>query len=349
MSNKTKIFISLIFAVFLTGLAFSQEKPIIISTKVGEQIDAAERIKFGIIGGSFKDFQSAVFYRTSSRKYTVKIKFLNSANTERDTIIDTDENSVFTTALRVEFFNDLSKNRGPMNPKFSIDSTGDHYFVKISNVYPDKLPFAVTNGKHKNRYSEGGFGVSASRVWIDFSPVKNFFDAAENSFRQSGYTITPTNLNFDSPVMYAFDFYIRIYRTWGIDFEAGKSMGSDIDFWYSGGYISYHLELKKPGGVIPFAAVGAGKYSYYVEGIYNAPLEGGAYLEKISSGGGAVGLFVKTGIDIGPSTGTYYLPFCFNVFASYSHFPKVKSTDYGYDTKLNLGGIRLGAGLRFYF
>jgi hypothetical protein len=343
MNKRTKILISVFFLTFVSGSFMSQDKPVIISSKVGEQIDSVERIKYGILGGKFFDFKSAVFYRTNDGKYFVKI------NCAKDTIISIDENTLFSTALRVEYFDDISKGIPPLNPKFLLDSTENNYAVRINNVYPDKLPFASSNRKSKPSDPIVGLGVSFSYMLVDLGPVQNFFNKVENSFKESGWEVGSNNLDFNVSAMYAFNLYIRLFSTLGLDFETGKSTNSDVDLWYSAGYLCYNFDLKKPGWIKPFVSAGIGKYSYYVEKFYNAEVNtNGAYLEKISSGGGRAGYFFKTGFDLGIPTGGRYLPFCLNVFALYSYFPEIRSEDYGYITAVKLGGVRLGAGLRIY-
>lgn len=343
----SKILIFLAFSVYFAGISITQVKPVILSSRVGEDINSAEREKFVIIGG-YKDFKSAVFYRSSDGKYSMKVKYLDSEKRSRDTIVGLEQNNIFNLALRIEFFEDISEGIYPVNPEFSLDSAEGKYYVRIKNVNRDLLPFVNPKKEQKIFDPQVGFGLNYSYFKVDLSSVKSFFDAAENRFRQEGWPIPNNNLNFDVSQMYALNFYIRVYRTFGIDFETGRSTNSDVDFWYSAGYLCYNLDLKNS-PVKPFAAVGIGKYSYYAENIYNATVDSnGTYLEKISSGGGSVGYFLKTGFEIGAPTGGRYLPVCLNVFALYSFFPDIKSSVYGYETTVKLGGYRLGAGLRFY-
>lgn len=337
------------FVILNGALSQSQEKPVILSTKVGEQIDAGEREKYGIINLKFTDFKFGIFYRTPAGKYTLKVSYQDSDRKLKDTIINVDEIAVFNSAFRVEFFEPASKGEAPANPRFSIDSAGNSYVVKISNFYPDRLPFDRTDKKTVGQEPTVGFGASLSYFFVDFSPVQKFFEQVENYFRQQGWDIPKNKLNLGGSSMYSFNFYIRVVETMGIDLETGKSMNPDLDVWYSAGYLCYNLNLKKPAGIKPFAAIGLGKYSYYVESYYNATVNAnGSYLEKITSSGSSVGFFLKTGCEIGPSSGGKYLPFCFNLFAAYSYFPKIETENYGYKTTVKLGGFRLGAGIRWY-
>jgi hypothetical protein len=348
MRHTLKISISIIFVFLISGYSMSQDKPVILSEKVGEIVDLQESEKYNLFG-KYQNFKSASYYRNSEGKYYVKISYQISEKSTKDTIIVLSEKKVFNTALRFEFYEDIVEGIYPKNPKFSLDTLDNKYFVMISNVYKDILPFVDPKQKLiPNRSSS--LGVSFSYVPLDLSSVKSFFDEAENSFRRDGWNIPKNNLNFNVSAMYSFNLYIRIYKTLGLEFETGKSIGPNVEFWSSAGFVRYGFDFEKLPGIRPFVSAGIGKQSYYVEATYNNAIvdSSGAYLDKIWSGGGKVGYFLKTGFEAWLPTKSGYFPICLNAFAIYSYIPEITSTSYGYTTKVKLGGFRFGAGLRIY-
>ena len=347
MKHTLKISISIIFVFLITGYSMSQDKPVIISKKVGEEINHQESEKYNLFR-KYSNLRSVAFYRTTEGKYYARIIFQTSDKNTKDTIIKLSEKLVFNAALRVEFYEDIVEGIHPKNPKFSLDTLDNKYFVRISNVYDNILPFVDTKRKLIPNPSTG-FDISFSYVSMDLSPVESFFDEAENSFRKEGWDIPKNNLNFNVSTMYTLNLYIRIYETFGIEIETGKSISPDVEFWYSAGFLRYRFDFEKLPFIRPYVSAGIGKNSYYVEKTYNATVDSsGAYLEKISSGGGKVGYFLKTGFEAWLPTEGGYFPISLNAFAIYSYIPEIKSTYYGCTTKVKLGGFRFGAGLRIY-
>ena len=349
MRHAIKISISILFVFITAGFTMSQDTPIIISKKVGEIVDSQEGEKYELFG-KYQNFKSATFYRTAKGKYYAKIIYQTSDMNTKDTIIELSEKKIFNTALRIEFYKDISEGIHPKNPKFSLDTLDNKYYVRISNVYKDVLPFVEPNRKLRIPNSSTGLGISFSNVSLDMNSVKSFFEEAENSFRREGYDIPNNNLNFNVSTMYTLNLYIRIYETFGIEIETGKSISPDVEFWYSAGFMRYSFDLEQLPGIRPFVSAGIGKHSYYIEATYNKAVvdPSGAYLDRISSGGGKVGYFLKTGFEAWVPTDGGYFPICLNAFAIYSFIPEIESIDNGYTTKVKLGGFRFGAGLRIY-
>ena len=347
MRHTMKISISLLLLFITAEFSISQDKPVILSEKVGDILDSQEGEKYDLFR-NYQNFKSAFFYRSSEGKYYVKIIYQTSDKNTKDTIIELSEKKIFNTALRIEFYKDISEGIYPKNPKFSLDTLDNKYFVKITNVYKDVLSFVDANRKLIPNHSSG-LGISYSYVSLDLRPVESFFEEAENVFRREGWNIPKNNLNFNVSAMYTFNLYFRIYKNFGIEFETGKSISPDVEFWYSAGFLRYRFDLEQLPVIRPFVSAGIGKHSYYVEKTYNATVDpSGAYLEKISSGGGKVGYFLKTGFEAWAPNEVGYFPICLNGFVIYSYIPEIKSTDNGYTTKVKLGGFSFGGGLRIY-
>ncbi|MFC2092710.1 hypothetical protein ACFLSV_02305 [Bacteroidota bacterium] len=349
MRHSLKITIAIIFIVLFSEYSLSQDRIVIISEKVGEMMDSNEKESYSLFT-NYKDFKSAVFYRSSEGKYYVRVICETLGNITKDTVIHLGEASVFRAALRVEYYKDIVEGIHPKNPKYSLDTLNNKYYVRISNVYKDVLPF-VDPIRKRIPNPLVGFDISLFYVSPDLSSVESFFKEAENSFRREGWNIPKNNLNFNVSTMYSFNLYIEIYKTLGIEIETGKSIGPDIELWYSVGFLRYGFDIEKLPSIRPYISAGIGKHSYFVEATYNNAIvsSGGAYLERISSEGGKVGYFFKAGSDFWLPTEGGYFPLCLNAFATYSYIPEIVSTYYGYTTKVKLGGFRFGAGLRIYF
>jgi hypothetical protein len=349
MRHTIIILFSVLIVLLISGFLTAQDKLVIISEKVGKEINSSESKRYNLFR-KFKDLKSVVFYRNLEGKFTAKITYLTSDMNVKDTIIKISKTTLFKAAIRVEFYEDISKGFKPKDPEFSLDTLNNKYYVRISNVYKDVLPFVDPKRKRIPKPLVG-FDISLSYFSPDLGSVESFFEEAENSFRREGWNIPKNNLNFKVSKMYSFNFYVRIYKTLGIEIETGKSIGPDIELWYSAGFLRYGCDIEKLPGIRPYVSAGIGKHSYFVEATYNNAIvsSGGAYLERISSEGGKVGYFLKTGFEAWAPTEFGYFPICLNAFVAYSHIPEIVSTDYGYTTKVNLGGFRFGAGLRVYF
>ena len=72
MINNLKFLIFILPVFIVTGSITAQNKTIILSEKVGEEISAGERDKYNLFQG-FENFKSAVYYLGEDGKFFVKI------------------------------------------------------------------------------------------------------------------------------------------------------------------------------------------------------------------------------------------------------------------------------------
>ncbi|MGA2668952.1 MAG: hypothetical protein ABSF32_08545 [Ignavibacteria bacterium] len=344
INKSSLILLLLILSIHITN---SQDKTVIISNKVGAEIDKKENEQYNLFT-YLENFYSAVFYRTDKDKYYMKVRTIDDNKSVKDTIINLSERNIFNFAYRVENAHDINRGYMPPEGKYTLDTMNNMLKVTISGIYPDLFPFVKPGKKLPLVDPSFGFGISYSYAFVDLSPVASFFRNVENYYQQQGYGVPSNNLNFSSHHMYLFYFDVALYKTLNIEIEAGKSPG-DVDLWYAGMYLGYTQKFKNLRWLRPQIAAGYGGFSYHTEYSYGTIVDPqyGGVLDKIISGGGSTGFMIKAGLDIAV-TSEQTSPIAFNISVSRSFFPDISNNTYGYMTKVNLSSYRFSAGLRIY-
>jgi hypothetical protein len=347
MKKINKKSLILIFLI-LPGLSSnSQDKPVVISNKVGAEIDVKENEKFNLFP-LWENFNSAVFYKTNDSGYYVKIKRTEDGKSLKDTIVDLSERNIFNFAYRIEYADELSQGYMPPEGKYTLDTANNMFKVTISGTYRDLFPFVKPGKKLPLLDPFFGFGISYSYAFVDLSPVASFFRNVEGYFQKQGYNVPSNNTDFNTHHMYMFNCNFRLFKTLSLEVEAGKSPG-DIDLWYAGMYFNYIHKFKNLRWFRPQIAAGLASYSYYTEHKYGTIIdpENGGVLDKIVCRGGGRGFILKMGLDIGIETGQT-IPIALNVSLSRSFFPEITNSMYGYMTRVNFSSFRFSTGMRIY-
>ena len=230
-----------------------------------------------------------------------------------------------------------------------IDTVKSTLKVITSRKYSDLFAFVKPGKELPLSDPSFGFGISYSYAYVDLSPVASYFTNVENYFRQQGYGVPANNMKFSSYHMYILYCDVPLYKTLGVEIEAGKSPG-DVDLWYAGMYLGYTQKFKNLKWLRPQIAVGWGAYSYSTEYSYGVIVdpEHSGRLDRITSEGGSSGFVIKAGIDFALVTGQS-APLALNISLSRTFFPEITNITYGYETKLNLSSYRFSTGFRVYF
>lgn len=344
IKNSTILLLFILFA----HTSSSQDKPVILSNKLGAEIDIKENEEYKLFT-YIENFNSAVFYKTNDGKYYAKVRTVDDNKTVKDTIINFSEKNIYNIAYRIEHAKDVSNGYMPPEGKYTLDTVNNTLKVTFGGKYSDLFPFVKPGKKLPLSDPSFGCGLSYSYVFVDLSPVASYFKNVENYFQQQGYGVPSNNLNFSPHHMYLFYCGIPLYRTLDIEIEAGKSPG-DVDFWYAGMYLGYTHKFKNLRWFRPQIAVGWGGYSYSTEYSYGVIVdpEHSGTLDKITSEGGSTGFIIKAGVDFALVT-AQTTPMALNISLSRTFFPEITNSDYGYETKLNFSSFRLSAGFRIYF
>lgn len=97
-----------VFLFFLPGFINAQDsvRVIILSDKVGEEIDKQERTSYHLFE-RFRTFEKAVFFQDSDSFYFCKLTY-SDKNRMKDTIIAYSYKLIRNIAMRIEYFNELT-------------------------------------------------------------------------------------------------------------------------------------------------------------------------------------------------------------------------------------------------
>lgn len=220
--------------------------------------------------------------------------------------------------------------------------------LKNKNADSDLLPFVKRGHKPPIVDPRFSFGLSYSYADVDMKPIESFFAIVENNFIGQGYKVPRNNINFSAHSMYLFNFYVRLFNTFGSEFEVANSP-NDVNIDYAGAYIDYYLKFADIRWFRPHFAIGWGSYSFNTEHSYGDVQvdPNGGMLDKIVSKGSSNGIMLKVGSEFG-LVGEHSMPIALNLSLSRSFLPEITNDFYGYKTIVDLSSFRFSAGLRVF-
>ncbi len=352
--NRTKIFFIVLIVFLLVCVAFGQnKKPVLLSEKVGFVIDKTKRTQYQMFP-KIKGFIEARFYLDSNGRYFSNILFENDDNIKKDTIKYYSKEEIIRFAEQIQFFDEFQKGKHTLgNVKDSIATKDDVVYIVLKDITKPVYYYEFQKLKQitENNYPDFGIGFSMVHSNIDFSPVTNIIDLAENYLITQGFNIYKQNLTLNTTPVSIFNAYVNLYKGIGLSAEIGlRKIGDSSDFHYASLMLQYHFGIKNLEWLKPHIAIGITNYEYKVLYHYLAyNQEMTQYVESISSEGGASGFIVKYGADIQIIKFSKKSSLVFDIFGKYELLNEQESIDYGYKTTVKLSNFSVGGGFKIYF
>jgi hypothetical protein len=352
-------FVVLLMAVCSGLLAQVEYRTVVISPRVGESIDAAENSEYGLFPAGVS-FKSARFLKGQGNKFFVEFTF---SDTTQPKLMDVSPELLLRYTERVELKDAMEDGiYKPGFSKMSVDSAGGKFYVKFKNDYFTKLPF-VKNLPPKYKFHPlFGLGVGTKFMNTDLSGMKGLYDYVEETIRSNGFAINPNSLD-DGPKMFVTgNFYLTVFKSLGLYMEAGKSVGSSWNSYYTSIAARYYYDFKDPSWLKLYAGAGYAKIGYKSQQTYGSRFSTinsyGEFwqLDSIKTEASSSGFVFNLGSEIGFFD--YKQNYYFTLFADvgYSVFPEkiytvaYQGPEYNFykTASVKLGGFSVSTGIKLY-
>jgi hypothetical protein len=376
VAMRKKIFLTMLIGLALLSipkrvLAQDSDKVVIMSSRVGAVIDAAERDRFRLFP-QIEGFKQAVVCKTPNNTYYIVIISVTPEGKAKETTVGYRESDLLTLAEQIDHFEDLQKGIyrmgqepaalrvvGPQAEAITkppgqqletlkvVDRQG-----QVVEQQPDLLPFSLKTAEPPLEiFPQLGVGVGISSSSQDLGGIARAFNAIEEKYRKQGYTIIHKSLNLDPPSLLRYTLALRFSPSLTLLVDAGKSLETEVQLKTVSASALYYFGVFEQRWLRPFAGGGIvfSHFSFEKEygdrispiqsrGVYN-------YLESISTEGGNTGFMLAAGVDLVPN---YFSTF--TVYLNYVAPSTTETTVSGIEpVSVKLAGLVAGARLSVYF
>ena len=328
------------------------DKVVILSPRVGNEIDLGERDRFGLFS-HLKGFVSAVFFQTPDTVYYVRISISGKQGTTEDTCIEFTERAMLMMAERIEHYEGLVDGSYMMNQSpVAVHVEGGTEITRRAAAsdsgksigrLSDILPFATAPSDF-SMDSDWGFAVSLSTYSPDFGSVESALRAIEDAFRAQGFLITRRSPDFTLSPLLWYSMRFRLKNDMTLFLETGRST-STVVFKAVSIFLLYYIDHERDRQFKPFVGAGVGRYYVRAGAIYGNHLVGYNYLDEIVIEGASYGVKFLGGyeLNIAPQASL-------SAHAEYLYVPTIRTTlATGTKAELHLSSLMLVARLTLFF
>ncbi len=283
-------------------------KTIILSPRVGTEIDSDERKQFGLFR-HFQEFVRAVFYALNHDTYYCVVTY-RSGGSEKDSVISYGTRALHALAEKINHYEALVAGTYTMGQDpATIQVYGGGSIPYAGQLKPtdrsrsgfdDLLPYA------RSRISETPFrslvefpimslGLSFSTYYPDLSGINDAFNTIENRYRTSQYQISHVNPDLNTSSLFWLSLVVHLSNASSILLETVNQKNFKV---LSAGYLYRFATFDE----IFSGLVGGGIGRYYFFGtvLYHQPINNAYYyLDEIRYSGGAIGFTIQLGFEVG--------------------------------------------------
>ncbi len=316
MCNK-KLAVLVICMVCLTAISTSQssDRVIIVSPRVGTEIDQQERLYYYLFQ-SFDKFQQGVFYVTPDDSFYVRIR-LQTAKGEQDTVIQYSKNALMRFAEKIDHIEEIiagTYKMGSTSPKIIVadgeqfvrDTVQYYSFpMPVNKILSDQLPFD-DQSHFEEEFPKWSFGIGYSTYDPDFSELRDAFIVVANRYKSK-----VIGNQFFSPQKPALNFSPLFWYTLSLRLSQEISLSAEVSQMKEGedNFSAYLLSLfyyppsldMEP--LHPFLGIGYGRTYFSTTVPYGVVIDTiskyqVATFDKISSSAGEYGYLLTSGCDV---------------------------------------------------
>ena len=340
-----------LLAVCSSLVAQDSVKTVILSPRVGQEIDSTERAYFRIFSHII-GFERATMFQRSDSSYFVRVTFQPVYGTMRDTIIDFPEIQVFMTAEKINHFEgiiDGSYRLGmdPARPTYADGKTTSGKNAGLQNhgtnigsgLYADWLPLVPDSVDELLIDDPIGIwmGVGLSSYAPDYCGLSVAYRAVEGKYRAQGILVGHREPSFGSSTVLWLNFKFRLSGEFLILLDAGTQLDGEVGFKAAAASLQYNLRMFSQGAVHPYVAAGIGHYRISATQQYGSSIGQGITLDALLIDAASFGYSFSVGIEGGNR-------FIWTVFASYLQVPVAHlRTSLGTDANIDMSSVLLGA------
>jgi opacity protein-like surface antigen len=293
----------------LGAIAQDSGKVIIISPRVGADIDGQEREQFKLFQ-NIKNFSRAVFYLAPDSTYFCRIE-LETASGARDTILRSSKAYLLRLGELINHYEDFIAGNYRMGDDRTtlLDLSGKNVAVdrilKNFHQWSDVLPFAAKGDDREiEEFPNWDFGVGLSSYSPDFSHLNGAYSAIESRYRRPGFPIAHDNPDFSIPALVWYSIKIKFSFRSALLLETARNAGGDVGFTAVSASYLYYPDIFGKKWLRPYVGGGIGKYYFSGTVKHGEPVDSSfQFLDEIKSEGGSNGIALLGGIELASPNG----------------------------------------------
>lgn len=342
-----------------SSLVFGQDssKIVILSPRVGPEIDRAERDRFRLFS-QIRGFERAEILVGADNTYYARVLTRDQEGSMRDTIISYSEMYVFMLAEKINHLEDLENGTYRMGtdpPK--LQTVGGFRVTQKVELranqqpipqrrFPDKLGLAteLIDESLMEDYPTMGFGLGVSSYSPDYSGLKSAYIEIEDKYRNQGIYVPRREPSFGSSAFFLWlNFKVKFSNTFAFLCEAGTKLSGESKSEAASVSVLYTIRGITPDGFHPYVGVGIGHYRISAEQHIGASLGNDVTLDALLIDAANVGYNLTAGVEAG-TRGMW------SIYGSYLYVPAVtKGTTSGVAAKVDLSSVVFGARVSLFF
>lgn len=291
----------------------SQDKVVVVSDRVGEEISVSERNSFRLFQ-TIKGFNRAIFYLTPETTYYARMEVISRNGFVRDTVIEYSLAYLMMLSEQVDNFEELMSARpykmGTRKPSLHTEG-GTHLALQAktatSNVVlkkapSDFLPLAAHMPEiDLNSYPTIGAGAGIAWFSPDFGGLTAAYMAIEDFYRNQGYNVPRHSAKMDLGHLYWYSLEVGISPEYSAVVEAARTSGDGPVFKMISIFGLYRPQKSERFPFWWYLGLGITRqYFKVVERYVNliSPPQNYKYLDDIISEGAGMGYILEAGIDM---------------------------------------------------
>jgi opacity protein-like surface antigen len=329
-------------------------KLIIISPRVGSEIDGQERENFKLFQ-DFKDFTRAIFYLSPDSTYICLIE-IPTATGAKDTLIPCSKRYLLRLAEWINHYEAFVVGEHKMGDSRTTlqviggNEIADDRIIQGKGqtekfLWRDVLPFASTeDGQDSEEYPNWDFGVGLSSYAPDFNQLNGAYSAIESRYRRPNFPIARVDPDFRIPALVWYSIKVGFSFRSALLLETARNVGGDVGFTAVSASYLYYPDFFERKSVRPYVGGGIGKYYFSGTVRHGEPIDlNSQFLDEIKSEGGSTGIALLGGCEFVPAQG-----FALSISLNYLFIPDIEALlPEGVSAKVRLSSLVYGARLSF--
>lgn len=344
---------------------------VILSDKVGQEIDAREREYYHLFS-PIDGFQSARIIRTPDGKFEVRFLYAGPDGKVSSKILQYEGVTLLNMAEKVDHFEELKSGTyamGSRPAKLQVVNAKtllpEEITVKIperqeaeistTTLFPNVNPEPPIDLQKFPRFRCGA-GIS------EYSPnadaVSSMLNRIEQAARNEGYSMFTQKILLDLSFLYGFTLGVDITRDISVELETGKAEGNaNVSLKTVSFSLVYYVNNFTIGFLRPYLGVGIARYNLaagrkYEYGARKPPDSTGGYWEFASvwfkGNSQATAPTFVVGLETVPTRGQ--MGFALRLGAKYVNCPPISVSAAGFtSSELDMKRLSFGANIFFYF
>lgn len=268
---RPAVFTFLLITVFCGQILSQQDsvKTVIISERVGKEIDRAERDKYKLFT-TIPDYRYAVFIVSPDKKFYAKVVYGKEGN-QKDTLIAYSRELLLIKAEQINNFELLERGEYIAGSNPAEITIGDELISGRELVREEKPPEAnrifYEPCADCYKLSDFRFLIGIRSQPYNFSSLNELVRNIEDQYRAAGNTIYYKELDLSLPFLFILGIEYRYNKNWSLSFEA--SFGNK------------NSSNENPQEINYWGSKLSAKYIYPLSGIVDAVVSAGAIASRV--------------------------------------------------------------------